>query len=813
MPDFDPVIIQLKVDADQYRRDLRASAQTFDETAARMELAGARAGAGIRNVISGAVAALTAQQLFQVAKGALDYASSLGEVSQQLGVTTRDLQVFQYAGSQVGLTNDEVRDGLAKLTRTLGEAATGSAKEAKVLQLVGFSLEEIKSGALTAGDAIPRIADFLSKVASPAQRAAIEIELFGRAGQRLDTLLSGGSGAINELRDAAESLGIVLSDDQIQQADATADKLAEVKQVLEANVASTVANNANAIVGLASALGTLTGQVLNFLSSNPQLALSILGGLAGAKMGPIGAGLGAGAGYAIGDKLSTNQADQNNDIAFRRKAYQDAVARFNKILTERRAGTSAETFSAQREARLEATRQRELYRKAEIARRGLKSGPAGPVDTKLADALGNLNAPAAPRARATPRLKSDEQRAQEAEREAERVARDEAQYQDNLGRMRVTLLSVQSQLSGTAEDRYAFETARIAEDRAALVRDLALEKDLSDTKRAELLAAHDRVAGVRTAIAVQERATQIAREAYEAQRLVSDDIQDELRFRGELADTIAERRDLELQLIEARKQAERAYLNSIVAQNPVGSAAARNAQAQLGTLDARYGRQSALALRQNEGPLARYSRSFSDPRTQVEEAVVQRLEEVNDGIADAISDFIGTDDPLIKNLLNILIDQVLMKPIAAALEQARAAGGGGGGGFFGKIAGALVGAFGGKGKKSFNAGAELGSFASGGSLTIAGNAGVDQNMLSMNGQPLARVSRGERLDIVPNGMSRMGSAGGGTVRIIVEEAEGFATRVRTEASGVAIETVRVAAPQIITAARDATLAKAGRPSL
>jgi hypothetical protein len=55
-----------------------------------------------------------------------------------------------------------------------------------------------------------------SKVTDRSQRAAVEVALFGKSRRALDNLLSGGSAALNALTDAAEKLGIVLSDEQIQ---------------------------------------------------------------------------------------------------------------------------------------------------------------------------------------------------------------------------------------------------------------------------------------------------------------------------------------------------------------------------------------------------------------------------------------------------------------------------------------------------------------------------------------------------------------------------------------------------------------------
>ena len=48
---------------------------------------------------------------------------------------------------------------------------------------------------------------------------------------------------------------------------------------------------------------------------------------------------------------------------------------------------------------------------------------------------------------------------------------------------------------------------------------------------------------------------------------------------------------------------------------------------------------------------------------------------------------------------------------------------------------------------------------------------------------------------------------------MIEEAPGFAARVRTEATGVAVEVTRAAAPRIIEGAVNETFRRGNRPSL
>ena len=206
-------------------------------------------------------------EIIAAGKRALDYASSLGEVAQQLGISTKELQQYRYAASQAGVSQDEMGKGLAKLTRTIGEAKAGSKAQATTFRELGVAIQDANGRVYSAGEVIPKLADALSKIKDPATRARVEVDLFGKAGQKLDTLLAGGSAGVNELRDAAQRLGVVLSDDQIQKADETADKLAAVKMVLESRIAGVVSDNADAILKIGDALGYAAGQVGQFFKN------------------------------------------------------------------------------------------------------------------------------------------------------------------------------------------------------------------------------------------------------------------------------------------------------------------------------------------------------------------------------------------------------------------------------------------------------------------------------------------------------------------------------------------------------------------
>jgi hypothetical protein len=219
---------------------------------------------GIKAGLAGLAAGLSIGVITNAIHSALEYAGSLAEMAQQLGVTARDLQNFRAVAGQVGVSQEQLEVGLSKLTITLGKIAAGAKEPLKAFEAIGISADQLKGK--DTGEVFRMMADGLQKVTDRSQRAVVEVTAMGKSGSKLDNMLSGGSKAINELAAANEALGGVLSDEQIQNADKTADKLRQLHTVLKAQIAGAVADNASAILGLANALVGLVsgiGKALN----------------------------------------------------------------------------------------------------------------------------------------------------------------------------------------------------------------------------------------------------------------------------------------------------------------------------------------------------------------------------------------------------------------------------------------------------------------------------------------------------------------------------------------------------------------------
>lgn len=137
--------------------------------------------------------------------------------------------------------------------------------------------------------------------------------------------------------------------------------------------------------------------------------------------------------------------------------------------------------------------------------------------------------------------------------------------------------------------------------------------------------------------------------------------------------------------------------------------------------------------------------------------LIRQTDQFARSAADAFGDFVSGAKSgrealfdLVGSMQKLLIQETITNPLSDMLRGAIKGSTGGKGGFGSILSGVGSSLFGGV-KSIFG-------FDSGGSMVLGGNSGIDQNVLSLNGAPIAKTSRGETLSISPTQ-----SGGGGTV--------------------------------------------------
>lgn len=250
----------------------------------------------------------------------------------------------------------------------------------------------------------------------------------------------------------------------------------------------------------------------------------------------------------------------------------------------------------------------------------------------------------------------------------------------------------------------------------------------------------------------------------------------ELQSRLQLAETAAERRDIELRLLDLAEQEERAAIAKLAASKDLLDQA--EAARRLAALPGNQALARQGVMQSTRGPWEDYMASLPSTAAKAQEALerlqVQGIEGLTDAVL-ALSDGLdAAKDSLLKTLRDFFLGMArleLQKGLASILPQS--------GGLFGLFKGAFNGGIGGgttAGGDILNSGIypELG-FASGGSFMIGGRGGIDSNIMSINGLPIARVSYGERVNIDPandHGSGWRGS-GGVLMNVYADDADSF----------------------------------------
>jgi hypothetical protein len=763
MAEVDPLILELRADVQGFRSEL-ASAQTVaDRRLGAIEKSGAKmsrnlsAGFNLAKASAiGFVASIGVDGVFRAVDAGLQYAASLGEVAQQLGVTTDALQEYRYAGSQAGLATEEVDMALSQLTRRIGEAASGTKAQAEAFEKLGVSVKDANGNIIDAGDAIPQIADALQKIESPAERAAILMDLFGRSGQKLEPLLSGGSKAVNELRDAANRLGIVLSSEQIQKADETADKLDAVKQVLQAKIAGVVADNAGSIVDLAKSLESLAGSAIKAGKDYSSFVDRIEKGLAtiqragGIAQRNIGLATGNVSLIQNGQNV-VNQADNR-------------LAPFN---SKKRGGYRA-NFAAQADP-FEAFG-------AGLAPPVLAAAALGPNKNQAAALKGALNS-----------------------------------GQQELLAIFTELSAVAADLIDTVEARVEAEKFQIEAEKLQSIARINADKELTKAQKAQAIQGIEALAAGKIELAnakieaeASARSAEAARDAAELADIQARNAVAQLEDEYDLATSIAERARIAQQIVETETAAALAAIDAQLLQEDITEAKRAQLEAIRDGIVAEGEINKRRAAEGNRTASGQYLDDLGrlNAGDQVDQFGVDALKDLNRGLADAIVNGGNLGDVLedtgkrfLAQLIELTFQLLVIKPLLESLGGGLGGGGGGSGGFLGQIGSIFGGLFG---------------RASGGPVSAGRVYRVNEGV----GKEFFRPNTGG--DIIPLSKMRAAPAAqsqGGTSVVRLELSGDIDARIQQQSAAVAVEVVRAAEPSLTNKAVSETFRRGQRPSI
>lgn len=181
----------------------------------------------------GAAAAGVATAAFAMTNKITSGFDNIAKTSTKLGITTDAYQEMEYWANQNGIATSSMERAVGRLNQRMGMAADGNEKYSNALERLGVDLNGVKDGTVTTEDAMATALQTLSEMESETEKSAAAAELFGtRMARDLMPALQDGSMSMDEAKEAAERLGLVIDEDTINAGVSFQDNLTDLKAAL-----------------------------------------------------------------------------------------------------------------------------------------------------------------------------------------------------------------------------------------------------------------------------------------------------------------------------------------------------------------------------------------------------------------------------------------------------------------------------------------------------------------------------------------------------------------------------------------------------
>ena len=129
-------------------------------------------------------------------------------MAEKVGIGVEQMSALDYAAKQFNINAGEFATGMKNMARTIETAARGNMQ--LIIQLARYNVHVRELQNLSPDEQFRKIADAISKIPNPTERAAAAIAIFGRWGSQLMPLLMQGADGIGAWEDRAKQLGITI---------------------------------------------------------------------------------------------------------------------------------------------------------------------------------------------------------------------------------------------------------------------------------------------------------------------------------------------------------------------------------------------------------------------------------------------------------------------------------------------------------------------------------------------------------------------------------------------------------------------------
>ena len=217
---------------------------------------------------------------------------TLDKMSLRTGVSVEALSELGFAAEQSGADLQTLENGVRVMQRTLNDAERGLATAQDALADLGLAADDLRG--LSPEQQFKTLAEAISRIEDPSKRAAVAMQVFGRAGTKLLPLIEGGVDGIEALQAQARSLGLTISTETAKDAALLNDTMNILFRVLKQAVFIIGSALAPTVIKLSNAITRVVVAASDWVKQNKAVVVSaakIAAGVLLAGLALVGIGL------------------------------------------------------------------------------------------------------------------------------------------------------------------------------------------------------------------------------------------------------------------------------------------------------------------------------------------------------------------------------------------------------------------------------------------------------------------------------------------------------------------------------------------
>lgn len=204
------------------------------------------------------VGAKVASTLLDIGYSTVRASDELNTLAKQTGLSTAEIQKFQYASELVDVSVSDITGALRRLTSNMDS-------QEDTWNRLGISTRDASGEMRDANEVFYETLDALSRIENETERDQVAMTLFGKNANQLAGIIDDGGKALREMGDEAENLGLILSQDTLDSMNSVNDTVDRLRAQFRATFAENGAKLVEELTPLINRVANALSNVVNYI--------------------------------------------------------------------------------------------------------------------------------------------------------------------------------------------------------------------------------------------------------------------------------------------------------------------------------------------------------------------------------------------------------------------------------------------------------------------------------------------------------------------------------------------------------------------